>query len=572
MRFNDWSIKWKILIIAMVGPIAIAAVFAYQRINEIRDGAQKAIINKSQVVILMAEATREQGGKNLELGILKPLKDIEPAKILNAVPVVSAMQTAKAKAASLGYQFRAPKISPRNPANAPDPVELSVLQDFEKGKTEDRIIVEKDQIRYLRPVRLTTECLFCHGDPKGSVDPTGGVKEGWREGEIHGAFEVISSLDEANRAVLNAQISILTWTSAILFLIGVAAWFLMKSNILTPLKTGGDLIRKLAAGDMTQTATVSRKDEFGDVTENLNSLSAQLRGIFKNFAEKAEHLLASSKSLNAISNEMASGAEVTLGKSNTVAAAAEEMSANMNSVAAAVEEASTNVRNIAASVEEMILTVNEISKSTEKAAQITGEAVAEAESASASVDELGQAAQKIGRVTETITEISEQTNLLALNATIEAARAGEAGKGFAVVANEIKELAKQTAKATDEIKNRIEGIQSSTRGTVGQIGQISTVIHQVNEIVTTIAKAIEAQSSTTREIAANVAQASQGFQEVAENVAQSSMVSSEVAKDIAEVNMSASEISNSGAQVNLSAKDLSGMAEDLNKTIARFVV
>ena len=69
-----------------------------------------------------------------------------------------------------------------------------------KNLTE-KIIIEKDQIRYFKPVRLTAECLYCHGDPVGSKDVTGGTKEGWREGEIHGAFEIISSLEETNNAI-----------------------------------------------------------------------------------------------------------------------------------------------------------------------------------------------------------------------------------------------------------------------------------------------------------------------------------------------------------------------------------
>jgi hypothetical protein len=120
---------------------------------------------------------------------------------------------------------------------------------------------------------------------------------------------------------------------------------------------------------------------------------------------------------------------------------------------------------------------------------------------------------------KSITEISEQTNLLALNATIEAARAGEAGKGFAVVANEIKELARQTAAATlGDQEPASTGIQGSTDATVGQIEAITDVIGEVNDIVTTIATAVEEQAVTSQEIANNVAQASQGIQEVNENV------------------------------------------------------
>ncbi len=119
-----------------------------------------------------------------------------------------------------------------------------------------------------------------------------------------------------------------------------------------------------------------------------------------------------------------------------------------------------------------------------------------------------------GNITKTITEIAEQTNLLALNASIEAARAGEAWKRFTVIANEIKEIAKQTAEAPMKMWQRIECIQGSTRDTVSKIEQISKVINQVNDIVETINISVEEQSSTSNEIAKNVAQASIGIQEV----------------------------------------------------------
>jgi methyl-accepting chemotaxis protein len=145
-------------------------------------------------------------------------------------------------------------------------------------------------------------------------------------------------------------------------------------------------------------------------------------------------------------------------------------------------------------------------------------AVSVAQSTTETMKKLGESSQEIGNVIKVITSIAQQTNLLALNATIEAARAGEAGKGFAVVANEVKELAKQTAKATEEISQKIEAIQGVTKGAVTAIEEISTIINQINDISNSIAAAVEEQTATTNEIGRSVNEAAQGVNDIAKNI------------------------------------------------------
>jgi methyl-accepting chemotaxis protein len=186
--------------------------------------------------------------------------------------------------------------------------------------------------------------------------------------------------------------------------------------------------------------------------------------------------------------------------------------------------------------------------------------------------QLGAAAQLIGKVTETITEISSQTNLLALNATIEAARAGSAGKGFAVVANEIKELAKQTAAATEDIKVRIAGVQSSATAGIAGIGKVSQVIHDVTDIVSSIAAAIEEQATVTKDIARNVADACVGVRDANQRVSESSVATGEIARDIVAVDHAAEQMSEGSEQVRTSAAELSRVAEHLQTVVARFRV
>ena len=387
-------------------------------------------------------------------------------------------------------------------------------------------------------------------------------------GWIAGTGTYIDDLEKGISSLMRAMIIVLF----ICTIISLGLTYIIARKITGSLSQGVTFAKKVSAGDFTQHLDIDQKDEIGVLSAALNNIVSNLNQIFKDISAGVETLYSSSSQLSGIAQQMSTGAKQTSKKSNLVATAAEEMSTNMNSVAAAVEEASTNVGLVSTSAEEMTLVINEIAGNTEKARSITGEAVSEAKNASEEVCKLGKAAQEIGKITNTITEISEQTNLLALNATIEAARAGEAGKGFAVVANEIKELAKQTAEAISEIRSNIEGIQSSTDGTVTRIEQITKVTNEVNEIVNTIATAIEEQSATTKEIADNVGQASLGISEVTENIAQSSTVSEEIAKDIAEVNQASNEISNSSSHVNLNADELIKLAENLKEKVGQFKI
>jgi methyl-accepting chemotaxis protein len=572
MRLVSLSIKWKILTLALIGPLVLAVVLAWQRIDDIRSGAEKAIISKSAGIVTMAEATRDQMAKKLQSGVIKPFDQLTSANILEAVPVVTAMQVAAAKAQESGYTFRAPKMMPRNPQNTPTDLEREVLEELTSKHLAEKIVIEKDQIRYFKPIRLTTECLYCHGDPAGSKDVTGGTKEGWREGEIHGAFEIISSLKETNEAVARARWHVVLSVAITLALVAVTSIYLIQSRIVKPVRSVNSFIDKIAHGDLRGKLEAQTADEVGNMVVQLSGMTEKLNSMIKEISQAGDNLFSSSEKLGVSADDFSTVASDTAARTISVAAAAEEMSANMSTVAAATEQAATNIALVSTATEEMTSTINEIVKSTEKAQEITKAAVREAGSASEKVDELGRAAMEIGKVTEAITEISEQTNLLALNATIEAARAGEAGKGFAVVANEIKELAKQTASATGEIKNRIGSIQASTEATVQQIQQITQVINEVNAIVTAIVTAVDEQSATTNEIADNISQASIGIQEVTVNVAQVSTVSSTVAQDIAGVSQSADAISQGSTRMRTNASDLTKMAEQLKNLVQHFKV
>jgi methyl-accepting chemotaxis protein len=266
-----------------------------------------------------------------------------------------------------------------------------------------------------------------------------------------------------------------------------------------------------------------------------------VRNMIDSVQETANALASASSQLTSTATLMSTSS----GKTST-----ESASAN-----SAVDEVSMGFQTVATNMEQMVAAIKEIARSTNESSSMAKTTMARANETNKTIAVLGTSSQEIGEVIKVISSIAQQTNLLALNATIEAARAGEAGKGFAVVANEVKELAKQTAKATNDITNKIGAIQKDTQNAVNAIGGISEAVEKLNSISGVIAAAVEEQTATTNEVSRVVAQSKRGVENIANT--------------IKSVSNSASEGMAASTQTLGASKELSSLAVKLNALITK---
>lgn len=456
--FNDFfsriTLQTKIFSVGIGLPAVIISLLLVMYSSETSKKAVDNSVDKARSLCDTAESARAHAETQWENQLISQQQlrewgdNGEQEKLLSAVPIIAAWEIAAAKSKEGGYQIRTPALEPRNGGNAADEMQQKALLQLRNDKLAELTEVDEatNSVHYFRPVRLSNSCLICHGDPITSkelwgtddgTDVTGHKMENWKAGDMHGAFEVVQSLDEATS---QAHASIF---SAFL----VAGFSLIVAAIVT---------------------VMTLKSVKSKIVETSEVIGKSVIGLVGN------------------SSQLQEDAGDTLTKTKEMAVAVTETTESINSVSDAIQQ--------------MELAIGEIAQRSTEATAVAEDAVEKSRHTVDVIQKLDTNSSRINNVVGVIHSLAEQTNLLALNATIEAARAGQYGKGFAVVASEVKQLASQTAEATKDIGEVVAAIRSGTRESIESVEVISGVIDQISSAQGAIASAVEEQNATTREI------------------------------------------------------------------------
>jgi len=354
------------------------------------------------------------------------------------IPVVVGWTIGAFKAEDLGHQFRVIRIGARNPEREATGVEIKMLADMQNSKSEDTYIIDEksNSLRYMRGVVLKKDCMLCHGTvkdyPEGNgYDPLGFKMEGWQEGSINGAFQIIASLAPMKKSIFNTLVTIGFIAGVIILLSIVVVYLLVNRLAIRPVKEIRKFAEIIAQGDLTYSISSESTDDIGKTINAVNNMNDNLKTIVGKIIDSSTQLAATA---DQIADSNSTFSQVISEQASSV----EETSATMVQMTASSKSTMDNANS-----------ANSVAIETRKIAE---EGIPVMENTIKAMDEISISSDKIRNISSVIEEISFQTTLLALNAAVEAARQGEHGRGFAVVAGEIRNLAKKTSESTKEIK------------------------------------------------------------------------------------------------------------------------
>ena len=362
--------------------------------------------------------------------------------------------------------------------------------------------------------------------------------------------EAVKHAYEASYADGKKLISIVLGVFAVTTVIMGLFGFFFITQMNRGLRSLHRALGEVAQGQLNVRVGIADRNEFGEMSHDLEEALARLRDIIGGVKSAADQAQRSATDLSRQVAQVIARGESRNDRMLHVSSAAEEMNSSIAAIADAAQAAAEAVRQ------------NETCAQEGNASMAKNLAAAQqaVESVNASVEtvaKLSTSIQKVGEITKVIKEIADQTNLLALNAAIEAARAGEQGRGFAVVADEVRKLAERTGSSTAEISRVIEAIRAETGEAVSSMGEVKQAVsdgashnHETSTALQQIAEAASHVAALVNHIVGSTQEQATATTEVARNLDQISAVSQENAVSIDAMGETAQEVAQIAVELN----------------------
>ncbi len=238
----------------------------------------------------------------------------------------------------------------------------------------------------------------------------------------------------------------------------------IAKGIRKPSKLLQSALEQVANKDLSVMVQYRAHNEFGLVSDKVNLVISHLTQIIESMRQSSSRLKEASLENQSTSRSLSEAMQDQTNQTVMVATAMEQIECSVTEITQAANQTLTLVT-------EAVSSSNHGQKTVDKSVELMSNLEGKLAESTATIGQLESESASIGSILDVISGISEQTNLLALNAAIEAARAGEQGRGFSVVADEVRVLAAKTNASTQEIHNKIEQLQTSSKLAVEQINQ-----------------------------------------------------------------------------------------------------